>query len=135
MAEATQTNGANPTTEALCLDVARATVRSRPAKGGQPLVKAVGEDLADLLARELASRLATVMPQALIRSIGDDLLEGADAIALFVYGDAADKRKVYHLVQNGGLPSFRMGNTVCARKSTLLAWIREQEEAGPATEK
>lgn len=117
---------ADPVTE-LCLDVARATVR-RPGAGGQPLIKAVGEDLADMLAQELATRLAAALPPTLVRSIGADLLEGADAIAEFVYGDAAGKRKVYHLVQHGRFPAFRMGNTVCARKSTLLAWIQTQEE-------
>ncbi|WP_448187912.1 hypothetical protein [Azospirillum sp. sgz301742] len=113
----------------LCLEVARATVR-RPIAGGQPLIKAVGEDLADMLAQELASRLAAALPPTLVRSIGDDLLEGADTIAEFVYGDAAEKRKVYHLVQHGRLPTFRLGDKVCARKSTLLSWIKAQEIAG-----
>ena len=126
MSDPEDAKGASPI-EALCLDVARATVRRKPA-GGQPLTKQVGEDLAEMLARELARRLAEVAPAALVASIGGDLLEGADAIAAFLYGDGGDKRKVYHLVQQGALPAFRMGNIVCARKSTLLAWIKAQEE-------
>lgn len=114
--------------ETLCLDVARATVRRKPAGGGQPLTRQVGEDLAEMLARELARRLAEVAPAALVTTIGDDLLEGADAIAAFLFGDGGDKRRIYHLVQQGALPSFRMSNIVCARKSTLLAWIKAQEE-------
>ncbi|WP_211109475.1 hypothetical protein [Azospirillum tabaci] len=116
-------------TKALCLDVARAVMRKQPPSGGLPLASTVGSDLADMLALELASRLAAVMPPALVRTIGEDLLEGADAIAEFVYGDAADKRKVYHLVQNGRFPAFRLGDKVCARKSIILGWIERQEEA------
>lgn len=114
--------------ESLCLDVALATVRRKPAAGGQTLARQIGDDLAEMLARELARRLTEVAPAALVSTIADDLLEGADAIAAFLFGDSGDKRKVYHLVQSGALPSFRMGNTVCARKSTLLAWIKRQEE-------
>jgi len=114
---------------ALCLDVARATVR-RSVGDAPPLVQTIGEDLAEVLAQELAARLAAVMPAALVRSIGEDLLEGADAIAEFIYGDPGDRRKVYHLVQHGRFPAFRMGATVCARKSTILAWIKQQEGGG-----
>ncbi|MFC5359520.1 hypothetical protein [Azospirillum himalayense] len=125
---------ATPATE-LCLDVARATMRVQPTSGGLPLASTVGSDLADILALELASRLAAVMPSALVRTIGEDLLEGADAIAEFVYGDAADKRKVYHLVQNGRFPAFRLGDKVCARKSTVLEWIKQQEESGTSSDR
>ncbi|MHA7064040.1 hypothetical protein [Azospirillum argentinense] len=120
---------ATPATE-LCLDVARATMRVKPATGGLPIASTVGSDLADILALELASRLAAVMPSALVRTIGEDLLEGADAIAEFVYSDRTMKRKIYHLVDRGDFPAFRMGDKICARKSTLLSWIEEQEKAG-----
>lgn len=111
----------------LCRDVARATLR-KPLAGGKPLVDTIGEDLAEVLAQELAAKLLKVMPAAVVATIGGDLLEGAEAIAEFVYGDTAERRKVYHLVQHGRFPTFRLGNTVCARKSVVLAWIRQQEE-------
>ncbi len=60
-------------------------------------------------------------------SIGDDVLKGAESIACFIYGCADDRRKIYHLAQTGKIPVFRMGNTICARKSTILRWIAEQE--------
>ncbi|MBA2400592.1 MAG: hypothetical protein H0V72_18210 [Bradyrhizobium sp.] len=59
-------------------------------------------------------------------ALSDDLLEGAEAIALFLYGDAKKKRRVYHLMPH--LPIFRMGNAICARKSSLLAMVETQEK-------
>ncbi|MEH2570661.1 DNA-binding protein [Bradyrhizobium sp. AZCC 2289] len=57
----------------------------------------------------------------------DDLLEGADAIAEFLFGKKSKRRKVYHLMDK--LPVFRLGNSVCARKSSLLSMIEDQEKA------
>lgn len=53
-----------------------------------------------------------------------DILRGADAIAAFL---GFPRRAIYHLVSKGGLPAFRLGETICARRSTLTAWIAEQE--------
>ncbi|RUU45006.1 DNA-binding protein [Mesorhizobium sp. M6A.T.Ce.TU.002.03.1.1] len=53
-----------------------------------------------------------------------DILRGADAIAKHL---GFPRRAIYHLVSKGGLPHFRLGETVCARKSTLGAWIEQQE--------
>jgi hypothetical protein len=39
---------------------------------------------------------------------------------------------VYHLVETGGLPTFRLGATIAARRSTLLAWIGTQEQGAAA---
>ncbi|PJI56034.1 hypothetical protein CTI14_00405 [Methylobacterium radiotolerans] len=63
--------------------------------------------------------------------LAQDLLSGAEAIALFMFGEAseANKRKVYHAAQKLGLPTFRIGATLCARRSTILAWIERQESA------
>lgn len=61
--------------------------------------------------------------------IHTDILEGADQIAGFLYGDPKKRGKVYHLAENKRLPTFKIGKTICARKSTLLAWIEEQEKA------
>ena len=59
----------------------------------------------------------------------DDLLRGADEIARFVFGDAKHRRKVYYLTGDAknNLPYFKLGSVICARKSTLLAWIADQE--------
>jgi hypothetical protein len=57
--------------------------------------------------------------------LAGDLLEGADAIAEFMFGTKDKRRRVYHLI--GVLPVFRLGNTICARKSALLAMIENQE--------
>lgn len=57
-------------------------------------------------------------------TLAADLLRGADAIAEYV---GFPRRAVYHAVAKNHLPHFRIGETVCARKSTLTAWISEQE--------
>jgi hypothetical protein len=71
----------------------------------------------------MENRLSVITP------ISDDLLHGAAAIAEFIFGSAAERRRVSHLATNGGLPCFRLGAVLCARKSTLLAWIAEREKA------
>lgn len=63
-------------------------------------------------------------------NLSADLLRGADAIAVYL---GFPRRTIYHAVAKGHLPSFRMGDTVCARKSTLTSWISEQEAAGRAS--
>ncbi len=61
--------------------------------------------------------------------LSDDLLRGADEIATFMFGHAKHRRKVYYLTGEAtrGLPHFKIGSLICARKSTLLRWIAEQE--------
>ena len=64
--------------------------------------------------------------------IADDLLEGAEAIARFLYGRGytqGKRRRIYHLASHSELPLFRVGDIICGRRSTLLAWIAEQEKA------
>jgi hypothetical protein len=58
----------------------------------------------------------------------DDLLRGAGDIALFLFGDRGLRRKVYHLVATSNLPAFKLGSLVCARKSVLLKWVKDQED-------
>ncbi|MEI9986148.1 MAG: hypothetical protein WDN69_25020 [Aliidongia sp.] len=65
---------------------------------------------------------------ALTSALSADLLHGAEAIALFMFGSEKERRKVYHMADKHGLPVFRMGSTICGRKSTLLRWIEEQEK-------
>ncbi len=62
-------------------------------------------------------------------ALADDLLEGAAAIAEFMFGDAKLRKKVYYLRRSSRLPLFLIGTRLCARKSTLLRWIRAQEES------
>ena len=61
--------------------------------------------------------------------LSDDLLRGAEEIAIFMFGDVKHRRKVYYLTGEAprGLPHFKMGSVICARKSTIRAWIAEQE--------
>lgn len=57
-------------------------------------------------------------------NIAGDILRGADAIAKFL---GFPRRTIYHLASKNGLPHFKLGETICARRSTLMAWIIEQE--------
>ena len=59
-------------------------------------------------------------------AIAGDILYGADAIALFLFGERKHRRRVYNLVSTNGLPVFRIGVNICARKSVLLAWIEQE---------
>lgn len=63
--------------------------------------------------------------------LAQDLMSGAGAIAQFMFGDDAEgnRRKVYHAADKLGLPCFKIGGTLCARRSTILAWIERQENA------
>lgn len=57
-------------------------------------------------------------------ALADDLLQGADDIAKFM---GLSRRQAYHLAAAGRIPVFKMGAIVCARRSTILSWIAEQE--------
>ena len=56
-----------------------------------------------------------------------DMLRGAEEIAEFLYGDAEQRRKIYHLVATSHLPVFKLGSMICARRSVLLKWVETQE--------
>jgi hypothetical protein len=58
-----------------------------------------------------------------------DLLTGAEAIAAFM---RVKPRRVYHLVETQQLPVFRLGATLCARRSTLVRWIESMERLSGA---
>ncbi|MFN3348885.1 DNA-binding protein [Pseudorhodoplanes sp.] len=61
-------------------------------------------------------------------TLADDLLRGADEIAKFVFGSAKHRRKVYYYASAKlRMPTFRIGAIICARRSTLLQWIEQQE--------
>lgn len=56
----------------------------------------------------------------------DDILKGATAIADFI---GEDRRAVYHAINKGTIPTFRIGQNIRARKSTLIEWIESQERS------
>lgn len=53
-----------------------------------------------------------------------ELLVGHKAIARFL---GLSPRAVSWHDEQGRLPTFRMGKSVCARKSTLRQWIEDRE--------
>jgi hypothetical protein len=69
-------------------------------------------------------------------SIAEDLLTGGHAIAelLFPDDDPVKRRKrLYHFASTmkgtKRPPIFKIGATLCARKSKLMRWVAEQETA------
>ncbi|MCP3477626.1 hypothetical protein NLM33_46585 [Bradyrhizobium sp. CCGUVB1N3] len=59
---------------------------------------------------------------------GNDMLEGAAAIAEYLFGSRELRRKVYYLAETSKLPIFRLGGMLRARKSLLSGYIRVQEQ-------
>lgn len=55
-----------------------------------------------------------------------DLLYGVAAIAAHLQ---LTRKQVYHLHDKGDLPTFKVGGTVCARRSTLAKHFAAQEAA------
>jgi hypothetical protein len=70
--------------------------------------------------------VAQIAPPAAPLQLADDLLQGADSIAKFM---GVTRRQAYHFVADGRIPTFRIGAIICARKSTILNWIAQQEAA------
>ena len=62
-----------------------------------------------------------------VQEFSSDLLRGAAQIAEFLYGDRNHRRKVFYLCERTNFPHFRIGAMICARKSSILRWIEEQE--------
>jgi len=64
-------------------------------------------------------------------SLAGDLLTGAKAIALCIYGtdDATARSRVYRLAETGRLPIFRVGRLLTARKSELQAALSADKAA------
>jgi hypothetical protein len=56
-----------------------------------------------------------------------DLLRGMPAIARHL---GIKERQARHLQETGALPCFKLGKTVCARRSTLIRWLEDREAAG-----
>ncbi len=64
--------------------------------------------------------------------IASDLLRGAPAIAEFMFGkaDAQNTKRVYDWKYARKLPTFKIGSTICARKSTLRRLIERLDAEG-----
>jgi hypothetical protein len=58
-----------------------------------------------------------------------DLLHGVSAIAAHLN---MTRKQVYHLHDRSQIPTFKMGRTVCARRSTLAKHFAAQEAAARA---
>ncbi len=59
----------------------------------------------------------------------DDLLVGADEIGKFLN---CNKRRAFYLLETRQVPAFKIGKLWHARRSTLLRFMEEQEQAGGA---
>jgi excisionase family DNA binding protein len=60
-----------------------------------------------------------------------DLLYGLPAIA----GELGlSNDQVRHLAKSHGLPTFKLGRSVCARRSTLASWLAQQETRAASQE-
>jgi hypothetical protein len=79
-----------------------------------------------MMSEETRARPAT---EEVCPTLAEDLLHGAEAIAVFVFGDVKHRRKVYYYASDAKvrMPVFRIGNVICARKSKLMKWIESQE--------
>ncbi len=54
------------------------------------------------------------------------LLYGARAIADYL---GISERRALYLAEKGSLPFWKDGRTICARRSTVAAWLDERERA------
>jgi hypothetical protein len=86
---------------------------------------------------------ATAVAFAPVEMLAGDMLEGAEEIGEFLFGDDPHPsarrhrlRRVYRLTSEvppaDRLPVFRIGSLLFARRSTLMRWITERE-GHPAT--
>ena len=56
-----------------------------------------------------------------------DLLYGVPAIADFL---GLRVRQARHQCETGRVPTFKLGQIICGRRSTLWRWLAEQESNG-----
>jgi len=61
-------------------------------------------------------------------TINEDLIEGAENIVAFMFGDRKSRQAVYALARKTDVPVFKMGRKLFARRSSLVAWLAEQEQ-------
>lgn len=61
--------------------------------------------------------------------LADEVIWGAEAIGTYCRGDIeplAARKWVYNSRERHGLPAFKVGKKVCAKKSALDRWIAEK---------
>jgi len=73
----------------------------------------------------------STIPQS-ATNLADDVLVGAEDIAVFLYGPdeglkETNLRRVYHGIARGDIPTFKIGGKRHARKSTILQRIAGEE--------
>ena len=64
----------------------------------------------------------------------EPVIVGAENIAMVIYGETEGQRegnirRIYHAISKNELPTFKLGGRVHARRSSIMAWIEEQERA------
>lgn len=63
-----------------------------------------------------------------------DMLRGSKAIALFVYGDEKQAKRVFNLFYRvrypHRFPIYKLGGELVARRSEITAWFEEQRLKG-----
>lgn len=60
--------------------------------------------------------------------LAGDVIRGAEEIALHIYGDRGQSRKIYHLHATSRIPFFKIGSLICLRRSVFRKWIEDQEQ-------
>jgi hypothetical protein len=67
------------------------------------------------------------------KKLSDDIVRGAMNIAELLFGERSKRarRAVYHLATSSQMPFFKMGSTLCIRRSKLEEYIAEQERDHP----
>lgn len=63
------------------------------------------------------------------RSGDPEVLYGCKAIAGML---GVERRQAFHMIEAGGLPTFKIGRMVCARPEAVRSWLAEREAAGRA---
>ncbi|HZH10569.1 MAG TPA: DNA-binding protein [Microvirga sp.] len=61
-----------------------------------------------------------------------DLLHGMEAIAAFL---GIKKRQAQHWADTTDMPTFKIGRTVCARRSSLKEWLAKRERGEAANDR
>ena len=112
---------------ALCpLFYARSVSRPVPAKNG--LNPPFPTTVKLIRCARVVQRLRNARRGKEMNNADPDLLFGIQAIASHL---GIEYRQAAHIHEQGGIPTFKMGKIVCARRSTLAKHFAEQEAASP----
>jgi hypothetical protein len=85
--------------------------------------------------KDRSPQQADAVETSISKSYKLDLLVGAEAIAMFMFGDSGATRRIYHAWEAHGLPAFKVGSALWARKGALVAWVDAKElEADPPSD-